>query len=140
VLLTNQHLDKLVASRIDFTTRGMLVGSILSRAVASLSEDDIDDGKVVDGLTALTFVQLARTPHKWCCNMTVVALAEEVHVPHLQHLIRYFLFSQLFPDDPHNPEDVPATNCPQHDGSIHIFNSVAATFYAPSDPSGISGM
>ncbi|KAG1727957.1 uncharacterized protein EDB91DRAFT_1012776, partial [Suillus paluster] len=30
MLLTNQHLDKLVASRIDFTTRGMLVGSVLS--------------------------------------------------------------------------------------------------------------
>jgi hypothetical protein len=36
MLLTNQRLDKLAASRIDFTTRGMLVGSVLSRAVASL--------------------------------------------------------------------------------------------------------
>ncbi|KAG1838972.1 hypothetical protein F4604DRAFT_1941063 [Suillus subluteus] len=70
----------------------------------------------------------------------VAALAEEVRVPHLRRLICYFLFSQLFPDDPRNPEDVPAANCPQHDGSIRVFNSAAATFYAPSDPSGIGGM
>lgn len=71
---------------------------------------------------------------------TVAALAEEAHVPHLRRLIRYFLFSQLFPDDPRNPEDVPAANCPRHDGSVQVFNSAAATFYAPSDPSGIGGM
>ncbi|KAG0692872.1 hypothetical protein DFH29DRAFT_985642 [Suillus ampliporus] len=40
----------------------------------------------------------------------VAALAEEVCVPHLRCLIHYFLFSQLFPDDPRNPEDICA--CP----------------------------
>ncbi|KAG1850374.1 hypothetical protein DFJ58DRAFT_635544, partial [Suillus subalutaceus] len=30
MLLANQRLDKLAASRVDFTTRGMLVGSVLS--------------------------------------------------------------------------------------------------------------
>lgn len=38
MLLTNQCLDKLAASRVDFAVRGMLVGSVYSRAVASLCE------------------------------------------------------------------------------------------------------
>ncbi|KAG1870501.1 hypothetical protein C8R48DRAFT_596843 [Suillus tomentosus] len=102
MLLTNQRLDKLAASRWDFAARGMLVGSVLSRAVA--------------------------------------ALADEVYVPHLRCFIRYFLFSQLFPNDPRNPEDVPAASCPRHEGGLYVFNSAATTFYAPSDPSGVGSM
>jgi hypothetical protein len=36
MLLANQHLDKLTVSRVDFTARGMLIDSVLSRAVAPL--------------------------------------------------------------------------------------------------------
>ncbi|KAJ8586382.1 hypothetical protein M405DRAFT_743727, partial [Rhizopogon salebrosus TDB-379] len=36
MMLTNQRLDKLVASRIDFRTRGMLSGICLSSAFATL--------------------------------------------------------------------------------------------------------
>ncbi|KAG1727914.1 hypothetical protein EDD22DRAFT_982741 [Suillus occidentalis] len=113
MLLTNQQLDKLAASRLDFAARRMLVGSVLSRAVATLKR------------------KRART---------VMELADEVNVPHLRRLIRYFLFSQLHPNDPRSPEDVPAASCPRHDGRLYVFNSAAATFYAPSDPSGIGGM
>ncbi|KAG1882265.1 hypothetical protein F4604DRAFT_1879625 [Suillus subluteus] len=48
--------------------------------------------------------------------------------------------SRLNPDDARNPEDIPATSLPRHPGKLHVFNSAAATFYAPSDPSGIGGM
>ncbi|KAG1886826.1 uncharacterized protein F5891DRAFT_1132421 [Suillus fuscotomentosus] len=92
MLLANQHLDKLAASHVDFTARGMLVGS------------------------------------------TVPELAGEVNVPYLRHLIRHFLFSQLFRNDHRNPEDVPAASYPRYNGRLHVFNSAAATFYAPSDP------
>ncbi|KAG1882730.1 hypothetical protein F4604DRAFT_1577018 [Suillus subluteus] len=102
MLLCNQRLDKLAASRVDFATRGMLNSSVLSRTVATLSD--------------------------------------EVSVPHLRRLIRYFLFTQLFPDDPRDPEDIPAASCPRHEGKLQVFNSAAATFYAPSDPSSVGGM
>jgi hypothetical protein len=36
MLLANQHLDKLTVSCIDFAACGMLIGSVLSRAVAPL--------------------------------------------------------------------------------------------------------
>ncbi|KAG1862695.1 hypothetical protein F4604DRAFT_1882298 [Suillus subluteus] len=102
MLLTNQWLDKLAASHWDFAACGMLVSSVLSRAVAALAE-----------------------------------LVDEVNVPHLRRLIQYFLFSQLFLNDPRNLEDVPAASCPRHEGGLYVLNSAAATFYAPSDPSGI---
>ncbi|KAG1891996.1 hypothetical protein F4604DRAFT_1565619 [Suillus subluteus] len=100
MLVTNQRLDKLAASRVDFDARGMLTGTVLS----------------------------------------IAALALEVTVPDLRRLIRHFLFSQLYPNDPRDLEDVPAASCPRHEGKLQVFNSAAATFYAPSDPSGIGGM
>ncbi|KAG1849361.1 hypothetical protein C8R48DRAFT_750259 [Suillus tomentosus] len=113
MLVTNQRLDKLAASRVDFDARGMLTGTILSSALAALERKRAQ---------------------------TVAALAHEVAVPDLRHLIRYFLFSQLNPDDARNPEDIPAAGLPRHEGKLQVFNSAAATFYAPSDLSGIGGM
>ncbi|KAG1824457.1 uncharacterized protein BJ212DRAFT_1444309 [Suillus subaureus] len=76
MLLANQRLDKLTASHVDFTACAMLIGSVLSRAVAALHNE------VVDGLTVLlSFVKLARTP----------SLADEVNIPYLPCLIHYFL-------------------------------------------------
>ncbi|KAG1781229.1 hypothetical protein EV702DRAFT_962857 [Suillus placidus] len=100
MLVTNQRLDKLAASRVDFDVRGMLTGTILS----------------------------------------IAALAHEVAVPDLRRLIRYFLFSQLNPDDARDPKDIPAASLPRHEGKLQVFNSAAAMFYAPSDLSGIGGM
>ncbi|KAG2095439.1 uncharacterized protein F5147DRAFT_747730 [Suillus discolor] len=107
MLVTNQHLDKLAASRVDFDAWGMLTGTILSKRKRA---------------------------------QTVAALAQEVAVPELPRLVRYFLFSQLNPDDTRNPEDIPAVNLPRHKGKLQVFNSAAATFYAPSDPSGMRGL
>ncbi|KAG1864403.1 hypothetical protein F4604DRAFT_1882097 [Suillus subluteus] len=158
MLLANQRLDKLAASHVDFAAHGMLVGSVLSRAVATLpvvlednpdapvivpqAEVDVDDGEVVNSPTILlSFVKLRKD---FLTNMraqTVTELADEVNVPYLRRLIRYFLFSQLFRNDPRNPEDVPAASCPRYDdGRLYVFNSAAVTFYVPSDPSGIGGM
>jgi hypothetical protein len=36
MLLTNQHLDKLAAARIDFTDRGMLDGTVLSATLQTI--------------------------------------------------------------------------------------------------------
>jgi hypothetical protein len=38
MLVTNQRLDKLAASRVDFDARGMLTGTILSSALAALGK------------------------------------------------------------------------------------------------------
>ncbi|KAG2096718.1 uncharacterized protein F5147DRAFT_747545 [Suillus discolor] len=107
MLVTNQRLDKLAVSHVDFDARGMLTGTILSKRKRA---------------------------------QTVAALAQEVAVPELPRLIQYFLFSQLNPDDTRHPKDIPAVNLPQHKGKLQVFNSAAATFYAPSDPSSFGGI
>ncbi|KAG1896783.1 uncharacterized protein F5891DRAFT_1192680 [Suillus fuscotomentosus] len=163
MLVTNQRLDKLAASRVDFDARGMLTGTILSSALAALTPDedeqavppiapqpdahaiepqpdiDIDDGEVVDGPTVLGYVVLAKTPQRKRAR-TVAALAHEVAVPDLRRLIRHFLFTQLNQDDPRDPADVPTGSLPRHEGKLQVFNSAAATFFAPSDLSGTGGM
>jgi hypothetical protein len=60
----------------------------------------------------------------------------------LRRRLRRFLFAQLFPNDPRQPDEVPIAACPQVDSGdkVNVFNSAAATFYAPSDSSGIGGM
>jgi len=99
MLLANQRLDKLAASRVDFAERGMLVGTALSSVLTALckcslstfvlphtqrqhlapevenqpdapvigqrTEDEVDNGEIVDGPTILANVQLAKTVRKW---------------------------------------------------------------------------
>ncbi|KAG6325972.1 hypothetical protein ID866_13118 [Astraeus odoratus] len=55
-------------------------------------------------------------------------------------LLWQFLFYQLYPDDPHNPSEIPIAACPQFKGSISVFNSTSTQFYAPSDLSSLGGM
>lgn len=70
ILLTNQRLDKLAASRADFLSRGMINGpmSLSGRDVSgdiapqsSLGTSaDTEDAEAVEGMTSLGDVQLAR--------------------------------------------------------------------------------
>jgi len=70
----------------------------------------------------------------------VEALGIEIEVPNLTALLHRFLFDQLYPDDPHDPSQIPLEGCPRFEGSISIFNSASAWFYAPSDLSRLGGM
>jgi len=79
MLITNQRLDKLAATRVDFESRCMLKGSVVSSAVQevghqcsehSSSDKDSDGGngpdddeiQMQDGPCVLNFVRLAKTP------------------------------------------------------------------------------
>ena len=68
------------------------------------------------------------------------ALAIEIEVPNLAALLRRFLFDQLYPNDPCDPSQIPIAGCPCFEGSISVFNSASAQFYAPSDLSGLGSM
>jgi hypothetical protein len=67
-------------------------------------------------------------------------LASEINQPHLPELMRRFLYDQLYPNSLFKSSNVALTACPNFSGLISVFNSALATFYAPSDPSGIGGM
>ncbi|KAG1768058.1 hypothetical protein EV702DRAFT_1253519 [Suillus placidus] len=136
MLLINQRLDKLSAARVDFMRRGMLTGTCLSTAMdalaplrISIDEDlEIDDGP--------TILQAFGKKHA----QTVLALAEELDIPHLPDLLGHFLFQQLHPDDPRDSSDIPLAECPRYLNKISVFNSASSRFYAPSDLSGIGSM
>ncbi|KAG2134177.1 uncharacterized protein EDB93DRAFT_1242713 [Suillus bovinus] len=150
MLLTNQRLDKTAASRVDFAAHGMLKGSCAfienqsaisngdsevqqnnaheeNNPFASESDDfdDVEDQGIVDDVNVIAVVH---------------GLADELKVPSLPTVIRLFLYDQIHADDHHSSADVPLRDCPYYMGAIKVFNSAAATFIAPSDPSGITGM
>jgi len=112
---------------------------------------------VLEGPRAQCDVKLARTPGEFSAVLhisltqfhvlkdrsrarDVHALADELNVPDLHRLIRLFLYDQFLADDTHTSDNVPLSACPRFENRIKIFNSAAATFFAPSDPSGIGGM
>lgn len=68
------------------------------------------------------------------------SLAGRINQPNLHGLIRRFLFDQIYPDSPISSEFVALPACPNFYGKATVFHSALATFYSPSDPSGIGGM
>jgi hypothetical protein len=66
-------------------------------------------------------------------------LADEIHQPNFVRLIRYFLRQQSHPDT--KPlVMLDDSELPTFHGKVKVYHSAVATFYAPSDPSGVGGM
>ena len=55
-------------------------------------------------------------------------------------LIRRFLFDQKYPDSEIPGSDINLSLCPRFSGTISVYHSAVATYYAPSDSSGVGGM
>lgn len=55
-------------------------------------------------------------------------------------LIRRFLFDQKYPESDIPGSDISLSLCPRFSGKLSIYHSAVATYYAPSDTSGIGGM
>ena len=67
-----------------------------------------------------------------------VDLGTHLKIPNLHELISCFLYEQENPDE--DRDDIPLDMCPAVKGKVHVFPSAVATYYAPSDKSGIQGM
>ncbi|PIL25424.1 hypothetical protein GSI_13314 [Ganoderma sinense ZZ0214-1] len=164
MLISNQRLDKLAASRVQFKDRGMLEGSLLQSAQQKLlgpnaepptparpsatvrrqnvpndgyvgSEENNED-TIVDGPRVLSSVALSLTFQR---NYPRVAndLGKAIGLSTLDQLIRLFLYHQLHPDSSETAID----DCPSLEfESIYVHHSAEVVFYAPSDPSGVGGM
>jgi hypothetical protein len=80
-------------------------------------------------------ISLARkTPTK--LNEIIVKVGR----PNLKTMICRFLHDQLYPDDERDTNTIPIHLLPEINSRFKIFHSASATIYAPSDPSGRSGM
>ncbi|CAK5264834.1 unnamed protein product [Mycena citricolor] len=139
MLTINERLDKLAAARVDFKARGMSVAAIPDPAVVEATDEDenddlagIDD-REIEGEVKLAIMpvrHLPRNPYN---------LAPRVNVPTLPALLRRFLYAQNNPDFDGILADVPLDLCPDAPKKVRVFPSATATFYAPSDQSGLSG-
>ncbi|KAJ6630166.1 hypothetical protein B0H10DRAFT_2362304 [Mycena sp. CBHHK59/15] len=151
MLTVNERIDKLAATRVDFVDRGMLSGPISppllppplptndGDIVMAVRNDDDDDGGATDRRDIMGEVLLAKTPVRRYPRRPE-ALGQFLQIPHLPNLIRRFLWSQGNPNSDVPSADVPLRDCPQYLGKVKVFPSAVATFYAPSDQSGIGGM
>ena len=67
-------------------------------------------------------------------------LAVYLEMPNLPNLISRFLYEQENPDDDTSLDNIPQELCPAVEGKVRVFPSAIATYYAPSDRSGLKGM
>lgn len=70
---------------------------------------------------------------------SVAALSLELELPNFPAMIQQFLHDQLHIAG-HNPPAFDPAIAPAFTGGVTVFNSAAASFYAPSDLSGTGGM
>ncbi|KAH9990721.1 hypothetical protein BJV77DRAFT_1060934 [Russula vinacea] len=139
MLLTNQCLDKLSASQVDFMSRDLLPNAMpINPNIECQIFGDLDAIQV-PGPRVMNVVTLALTRESGY-PLELEALAAQINLPLEVDLIRHFLFDQLYPNSPVSGNDVNLAICPVSDSNIHVFHSALATFYAPSNPSGIGGM
>ncbi|KAF7983491.1 hypothetical protein HWV62_21806 [Athelia sp. TMB] len=141
MLLTNQRLEKLAAARVQFVDAGMLPPSHSlpplpplppPRQAGDGEEDGDNDVEFIDDDVVVGNVVLARTPARKLPR-DLDTLAGVIDEPLLPHLAHQFLAEQLgFEQDIPHP--------PQIHSPISVFRSAIATFYAPSDPSGLRGL
>ncbi|KAG1844764.1 hypothetical protein C8R48DRAFT_750825 [Suillus tomentosus] len=162
MLLTNQRLDKLAASRVDFVDRGMLQGTCLSYILNKLDQDEpfgryhhatndgegsADEGEgntnaepdadAVDGPTVLAHVDLAKTAAR---RIYPELIADQIGQPNFTTLIQHFLRDQCRADSDSSSSDSSRSALPEIYEMITLYTSAVATFFAPSDLSGIGGM
>ncbi|PSR79321.1 hypothetical protein PHLCEN_2v7076 [Hermanssonia centrifuga] len=102
---------------------------------ALVAAEDDDGGPAEDNVTAQ--VTLAKCPVRGYPGR-LEALAEYIHLPQLRELTQRFLYEELNPG--YSGSQIALDQCPDITSHISVFPSAIATFYAPSDYSGIGGM
>ncbi|KAJ6472013.1 hypothetical protein C8R45DRAFT_1164738, partial [Mycena sanguinolenta] len=137
MLLTNQRLDKLAAARADFVERGMIPPSCVP--VPDSDKDDQDAEETDEARVEGSVILACRRERSY--PRFADALAAYIKVPNFPHLLVSFLKDQLSSDQYLDTES--DTSDGEFDVSeypLSVYHSAVATFYAPSDPSGIRGM
>ncbi|KAJ7194145.1 hypothetical protein GGX14DRAFT_404929 [Mycena pura] len=137
MLTINDRLDKLAASRVDFAERGMLAPNARPLAEDPAASED-DDLSATDEREIVGEVKLAKLPSRGYPRDPHL-LGRRLHLPQLPSLIRRFLYAQQSANPPESLADIDLNDCPAAPKSVKIFPSALATFYAPSDQSGLGG-
>ncbi|KAJ7110763.1 hypothetical protein C8R43DRAFT_1091601 [Mycena crocata] len=142
MLTINDRLDKLAAARVDFVERGMLSGPAARPGdlpLPPVAEEEDDDIGATDQRDILGEVMLAKTPLR-NYPRSPYGLAERLSLPKLPNLLRRFLYAQEHPELDVPLAEILLEDSPDAPRSVKVFPSAVATFYAPSDQSGIGGL
>ncbi|KAF8808689.1 hypothetical protein BYT27DRAFT_7222819 [Phlegmacium glaucopus] len=137
MLLTNQRLDKLAALHLDYVRRGMLMPLYLPLTklarqtvdnpdldVDSDGEDNLNNNHPKSDMVLSIHSRRSGTPHQLS----------------LPELMRHFLFDQLNKNKDVTSDNIPLHLCPKITSSISVFHSAVASYFSPSDESGIWGI
>ncbi|KAJ7201558.1 hypothetical protein GGX14DRAFT_536142 [Mycena pura] len=137
MLLTNQRLDKLAASRADFVERGMLPSQFAALPDKLPDPDKEPDEEADDGAHVQGTVVLARTRER-LYPRSAAELGAHIGVHNLPDLVSAYIndLPERYVDDAMSVD----SNLSLDSIPISVFHSAVATFYAPSDFSGIRGM
>ncbi|PBK62830.1 hypothetical protein ARMSODRAFT_990403 [Armillaria solidipes] len=136
MLLTNQRLDKLAALRLELATYGLVAPNHPPPPTPFDLENE-DAGAVDDQV--LAEVKLAAT-HERAYPRSLERLAMHIQCTNLPELTCRFLYDQLRSDADPLSDTISVEDCPEILSHVHVYHSAVATFYAPSDVSGIRGM
>ncbi|KAF4578381.1 hypothetical protein EYR36_000188 [Pleurotus pulmonarius] len=139
MLTTNQRLDKLAAMRTDFESRGMIPLSHDAIPKPKPRDDLDEDGCAPTDDLVQGNVSLARTRIR-TYPRDITLLGQYTNLPELHDLTRQFLYDHLYPNAHYCANDIPVADCPEIYSKVSVFHSAVATFFAPSDLSGIHGM
>ncbi|KAF8804851.1 hypothetical protein BYT27DRAFT_7225140 [Phlegmacium glaucopus] len=136
MLITIQRLDKLNTARANYISRGMLPPE---HQIPTVDDEDDDDGGPTDKRVILTQFLERKYPS------VLSSLAVYIKEPCLPSLVCEFLHQQLniSGNEASTSEfdfDMPDNDILEMISPISVFHSAIATFYAPSDISGIRGM
>ena len=71
---------------------------------------------------------------------TVYAAAQKIHVKEFPSLIHWFLYHVFYPGALSSPQDLSIMACPLFEGYVSAHTSAMSIFFAPSDPSGLTGL
>ncbi|KAF9039653.1 hypothetical protein BDZ89DRAFT_1035280 [Hymenopellis radicata] len=138
MLLTNQHLDKLHAHRVELVDLGLLEGN--HAPVPDPFDEHREDEGPLDGYVTSEVKLAAVRERASRYSRKLGVLARQTKYPELPELLRGFLYDQLRSADDPPSEDVDADQYPTITSRIYIYHSAVAAFYALSDVSGIRGM
>ncbi|KAJ8455013.1 hypothetical protein ONZ51_g12691 [Trametes cubensis] len=168
MLLTNQRMDKLSASRVHFENRQMLARSHIESVKSQHDPDgvhmkrkrgrpkkrpassnlngetdpddsnDSDDSGIVEGPRVLARTTLSAGKQRKLAGDMALTLT----TPNLIEMMRRFLFHQLHPGSLQSGSTLSLDDCPplDEDAALYLHFSAEAVFYAPSDISGTTGM
>ncbi|KAI0311166.1 hypothetical protein OF83DRAFT_1069266, partial [Amylostereum chailletii] len=149
MLQINQRIDKMAALRVDLQKQGMLKDSLLEWVFKLINEmlaaeekhwQEVNAGADVGIDGGVRPVDIRNTINRVRNYPKLMNdIGQSVGVPSFRQLVFEFLLGQ-FTDNTDPNSTIARRLRPRFKDRVKVFHSVAALFYAPSDPSGIGNM